>query len=368
MKLGKLEQLLTHLASNYVDIPTESVGPPGMGKTAVVRSVIEAVNAKGGARVPGEDEPQILGLKVEEVANYDSPDIRGVLVPQKSTDKGGNPTLLSQWTRPPVLPREDQPKYGVVFLDEFDKVPLDVQKPLATFLLEGRVGDYSTKWLRWAASNRQQDRGGSVRRLGHMRNRMATIPVDHDLPAWNGWAAAHRVHPMLIGFANFKPGDVFADAVPDADKPYCTPRSFVMAGTFLQSRVPEGEMELPTDDISLAYCAGLMGDGAAADLMVYLRLASELPTFENIMDDPEGCQVPSRLDVSHALTGMLMQRMEPDNCGKLLDYISRMGKEFQTVLVTAAVKKTGGALFTEPKFAKWAKENQALVFAVASMG
>ncbi|NJN35886.1 MAG: hypothetical protein HC794_01125, partial [Nitrospiraceae bacterium] len=64
------------------------------------------------------------------------------------------------------------------------------------------------------------------------------IKVEPDLLAWEEWAEKDgSVHPLAIAFAKFKPGVVFAEAIPDKTGPFCTPRTLVKT-SYLIDKLP----------------------------------------------------------------------------------------------------------------------------------
>lgn len=323
------------------------VSGPGLGKSSIVEQAVGELSSKYG-------EP--VGLKTMHLTTLEPPDVRGFGLPSKDTD--GTPIM--SFTRPPWGVRADEPARGILFLDELGQASHDVQKPAAELLLNRRVGDYQLPpgWIIIAASNRESDRSGVQRELAFITNRRMVIPIEPNLDAWVEWAEKQDVHPLAIAFAKVKPDQVFASEIPEKSGAFCTPRSIVMLSKYI------GEVDMPT----FTECAvGLIGGGAAAEFVAFLRVAEQLPKFEEIVANPKGVAVPTRPDASYAAMQMIAHRVDDKTARPAFDYLKRMGKEFQVAGLRGTFRRCPQLVRTTD-FANWLRDNKDLILAANLVG
>lgn len=330
------------------------IGGPGIGKSAVVRQF---------PRILGEALNQTFGYMEVLVPSIDAPDVRGFMIPAK--DDTGRP--VARYTYPAILPSREYllaHPFGVLFLDEFNQGDHLTQKGLSPLLLDRMIGEFALPKTWWVitASNRMSDRSGVVKPLMHNINRQRVLEIDSDLEGWMKWAREERIHPMGIAFARQHPGVVFTREVPPEPRPFCSPRSFV-SGMKLFQEIAGDSMDLPSDDVTQQLIEGDIGAGAAASFFGYIKVADHLPTYEEIIKDPQRAKLPpaERLDAAYAAQQMLLHHACADNVTPLWEYSERLPKELQVSTAMALLNKQGGALLNSPGLAKWASQNRALI-------
>lgn len=314
---------------------------PGMGKSESVAQVAQELSKKWG-------EP--VAFIPEFLSTREPPDVAGFGIPSKDAD--GTPIMVR--TQAPWMPRAGAPKYGIILLDEFRQANHDVQKPAAELLLNGKVGESSLPitYFVVAASNREQDRSGVQRELAFVANRRMLVKVDPSLDTWVDWAEQKGdIHPLAIAFAKVKPGLVFADAVPTKAGAFCTPRTLVRTSYLI------GKLDMA---MFTEAAAGYIGEGAAAEFVSFLRVAEQLPTFDEIVASPMKTKVPDRPDASYAAMQMLAHRVDDKTTGPVFQYLKRMGKEFQVAGLRATLKRCPSLMQT-PDFGQWMRDNKELV-------
>ena len=350
MKINEAKSLILknlELAERGIYISTLFVSGPGLGKS----SIVEQAAAEYGHKI---GEPVMC--KPFHLTTVEPPDVRGFGLPDKDTDGA----RIMTFTRPPWAVKEDEPERGILFLDELGQASHDVQKPAAELLLHRQVGNYQLPpgWIVIAASNRESDRSGVQRELAFITNRRAVIKIEPNLDAWVNWAEKTGVHPLAIAFAKVKPGAVFADTIPEKPGPFCTPRSLVMLSQMI------GELDMP---MFTEMACGLIGDGTAAEFVAFLRVAEQLPSFDEIVKNPTGTEVPKRSDASYAAMQMIAHRVDDKTAKACFTYLKRMGREFQVAGLRGAFNRSPGLVRT-PDFAAWLRDNKELVMAANLLG
>jgi hypothetical protein len=368
MKINEAKSLLKtnlKLAINKDKyIATELVSGPGMGKSSINEQAACEMSVELGTRV---------GYIPFFLSTVEPPDVRGFGVPDK-TPAG---ELRMVYTKAPWTPGGDNgfiaeagvlrrakagevAPCGIVNLDEFRQAGLDTQKPAAELFLNRRVGEsvLPDHWIVTACSNRESDRSGVQRELAFITNRRCVINIEPNLDAWVGWAEKNNVHPLAIAFARTKPGTVFADKVPEKPGPFCTPRSLVSCAQYI------GEVDMGT----FTECSvGMIGEGAAGEFVAFLRVAEQLPAFEDIVKDPKGVPVPTRPDASYAAMQMIAHRVDEKTAVAAFQYLSRMPKEFQVAGLRGTFNRVPNVV-RSPDFAAWLRDNKNLVLAANLVG
>jgi len=151
-------------------------GRTGIGKTEFVRRF---------CREHG------LDVTVLDLAAMDPPDLTGL--PQIVEN-------LTHFAVPAWLPTEG---HGVLFLDELNRAPLEVQQALYRLVLEGKLHEYSLPpgWVVWAAINPAEDDYQVTELDPALADRFRTVRVVADRDAWIEWADAAGLHPAVIALA-----------------------------------------------------------------------------------------------------------------------------------------------------------------------
>lgn len=338
-----------------VHVATEFQSGPGMGKSSIHEQAACELSLELG---------QPVGLYFEFLSTKESPDVRGFGLPSADRSRmiytqapwmpGDNWKVAENGKLRKANPGE-KAEAGILCLDEFRQAGHDTQKPAAELFLNRRVGESQLPpgYIVTACSNRESDRSGVQRELAFITNRRMVIQIEPNLDAWVNWAEKSGVEPMSIAFARTKPGTVFADKVPEKPGPFCTPRSLVMLSRLV------GEMDMAT----FTECAcGLIGEGAAGEFVAFLRVAEQLPKFEDIVAAPDKVAVPTRPDASYAAMQMIAHRVSEDTAVAAFKYLSRMNKEFQVAGLRGTFNRVP-TIVRSPEFAAWLRDNKQLVMA-----
>lgn len=320
----------------------ELVGGPGLGKSQAVHQAGEKIAKRLG---------QPFTVKDFILTTVEPPDVRGFGLPGRDTD--GTPIM--QFTKAPWYPTVADAVHGILHLEEFAQASHDVAKPSAELWLNGKVGtsQLDERWMVVGSSNREKDRSGVGRGLAFIDNRKMRINVEPSLDAWVDWAERRAINPFAIAFAKVKPGAIFRDEVPEKPGPYCTPRTFVKTSHMIGKL----SMELFTEA-----AAGYIGEGAAAEFCAFLRVAEDLPKWDDIVAAPDRVKVPERSDATYAAMQMVAHRVDGATAKPAFKYLQRMQKEFQVAGLKAVLRRCPQIVQT-PDFAVWLRENKDLVMA-----
>jgi hypothetical protein len=328
---------------------------PGRGKT----SVVEAAPSALAKAFPG----QTFGISIINAPLMTPPDTVGYLVPVTREGRNMSEFTVPYWFITSEGKLLDEYDGGIIFIDEVDKADMDVKKILGEMALSGRCGPHRIPkgWVVWQAGNRAQDRSGSTKELDHLINRRFELDIRDDLEGWMNWAFKNNVAPELVSFAKENPQIVFADGVPEKQGPWCTPRSLVATGEALAA-FSDGE-QLPVDEFSRQVAAGGIGDGAATQLFAHIRLAHELPRFEDIVAKPKDTRVPEKPDARMLVCFQLAARVNESNADAVITYMERLPKEFSVTFAKAATVRDEELVNTDA-FGRWCVANASLMQAI----
>jgi MoxR-like ATPase len=231
-------------------------GPPGIGKSALVR------DAAGLCDLPCVT---LLGTQIAPEDLIGVPRITAVTV----GDVGG---FATEFCPPKAILRTEP---FLLFIDELNSAVPDVQKAFYSLILDRRLGDYhlpaGSRVV--GAGNRVEDRALVRPMATALANRMVHVALTVDADAWLRWGAANGVHALVLAFVRARPDRLFELPPSDATPAYPTPRAWHMLSDVLGT---------VGDHLWAASAAGCVGDRAGAEWSAFARRAREAPSLEAI--------------------------------------------------------------------------------------
>ena len=279
--------------------PVALWGAPGVGKSSLLRQAAAQL------------QMQYLDIRL---FLHDTSDFKFPIV--SCADK------TVDWVQS-IFPR-DPAWDGLVVLEEFGHAPQALQCVASQVLLERQLGQYRLPERCWVciAGNRVEDRAGVNRIITPVLNRLIHLDVETSLDDWKAWAVANDIAPEVVGFLNFKP-DLLHHFEPSSNpRAFPSPRSWQFCSEVL-ARTPE--------DLLHQVLAGTIGDGPAAEFLVFRRLYRELPDVDGLLTNPNGFKVPTDPSVLFALSGALADRarkLDAKTVGNFVQLCLRLPDEF----------------------------------------
>lgn len=316
------------------DIPAMLWGPPGVGKSEVVYQV--------GAEMK-------RAVKDFRPNRMDPVDLHGLPIP----DLKSKTTL---WLPPAALPDAKRDgEFGILFIDELNTASIAMQAACFGLILERRLGEYELPpgWVPVAAGNRVSDRAAAQRMPTALRNRFAHFEVEADVPTWCDWAMKNGVDPIVVAFIKFRHGtqtSLLHVMPPGEENAFPTPRAWVKVAKVIS------KLQRP---VRQTVVAGLVGDGAAAEIEGFLRVYSDMPDLDAIENGGHAnAKMPREPAALYAVSQALARRATRKNFANIIAYTDRMpSREFQVMTVIDAVK-CDEKLKTTAGFTAWAVNNQ----------
>lgn len=307
-------------------------GPPGGGKTTITREVAESL----GRNYIEMHLPTML------VEDFGIPEIQGETLRYK----------LPDWF-PAKGSRHDTPQGGVLCFDDRNQAGPDIQKVLANICQARTLHGVpmADNWSVVSTGNRQSDRAGANRVLGHLRNRETVLEMETHLDDSSAWMLSNGVRPEVVSFLRFRPA-LLHDYDPQRDT-NPTPRSWVEGVSAVLGAVPaEAEFEC---------FKGAVGGGAAAEFVGFLRIFRKLPNPDAILLDPTNSEVPSDPATLYALSGALSARASQGNLDRIVTYCGRMPPEFSVLTISSAARRDPSITSTQA-FTTWAVKHHEVLF------
>lgn len=340
-------------------ITVELQSSPGLGKSDMIEQLLKKLSDRDGFE---------WGYAECFLATQSPPDLLGYMMPQDKTIDGEQ-LRVSTWTLPIWMQTKNDKKplaayrRGILFLDEYGQGEADVKRASAQLLLKGELGPWKLPegWVIVAASNRAADRSGVTKSFDFVINRRAELHIVPDVDAWVEWANTAGVSPTTITFARKNPHIVFDGKIPEKQGPWCTPRSLVMADKVIQSMSSLGDLSENT--LAMKAVISLIGEAAAQQYFVFLKLETEVPEVSDIVASPDKVKVPDKIDVQMLTAYHLAHMVKLDTLAPISKYMERFDAEFGVTFLKAAVERDK-TLAKSPVFLDWCKKNSALMASV----
>ena len=301
------------------------MGTPGIGKTQALKQAAEELE---------------IGCRVEEGTSLDPMDVRGILVPNLTTQE-------AFYTRPAIFPHADKDgEKGLLIIDEIGGCMPATQKALQSLICERRVGEHELPkgWLPVGTGNYATDDAGAFPLLTSLKDRAVLINVEPDFETWKeDFAIPQGIDRDIISFLNFKPDCFYTfekRARNEKGKEFASPRTWEKASPFLSSGLTNGNL--------LAVLAGCLGDGPATELTAFRKVHDKLPNVTSIYRGTSDV-VPkdSEPSVMYALSGALVGFLDrlPEDLSvsmaveRLLEYTQKLPGEFSILTIKEAIVK-----------------------------
>lgn len=226
----------------------------------------------------------------------------------------------------------------VWFLDDFGQATQAVQAAYMQLLLAREVNGHriSDDVTFIAATNRRTDRAGVSGILEPVKSRFASIvTLEPTIDDWCNWAIDHDMPVELIAYLRFKPDHLSAFTATADLTNSPTPRTWAAAGRLLSWDLPPATRH--------ELLSGAIGEGAAVELLAFLRLYAELPNIDQILIDPASAVLPTTPAASYAVCTALAHRATAGNFARVAQYAQRLidaaKAEFAVLLVRDAMRR-----------------------------
>lgn len=317
-------------------------GSPGVGKSAIIKEIADKYNLK------------VIDLRLSQC---------------DPTDLNGFPNLDGKKAtyRPmDVFPLEEDeiPKgYSgwLLFLDEFNSAPMSVQASAYKLTLDRQVGLHKLhpKVAIVCAGNLETDNAIVNSLSTALQSRLIHFELMVDHKEWLDWAAGNNIHHVVLSYINFKPNNIYSFKPENPDSTYACPRTWEFASKLLK--------HTSLDDPNLVYLlSGTLGEGVAREFIGFTKVYKNLPTIQQILDNPEKLDVPKDLSTLFALSGSIAANVSEDNFDTLFKFITRIPPEFIVITLRQILKREPEVLSKSKAYQKWVATDGVKIYRSAT--
>jgi hypothetical protein len=280
-------------------------GPPGVGKSAIVKQIAARHQ---------------LAVIDHRLSTSDPTDLSGL------PDRGGDKATFKPYDIFPIKgdPLPEGKKGWVLFMDEMNAADRSVQAAAYKLILDRQVGqhDLHENVVIAAAGNRLTDRAIVADLSTAMQSRVIHLELEVSHREWlEDVALKNNYDHRILAFLSDNKG-MLHDFKPDhGEKTFCCPRTW----EFMQDLIKD--MSIPEMDEYVALLAGTITSGVAVNFIQYSKVFEHLPRTADIIKDPDSVRVPNDNPTCYALTLTLTDYVDEktiENIGKFMD---RMGME-----------------------------------------
>ena len=323
-------------------------GAPGVGKSQAVRQIGAYIQENTGKRVDVTDVRLLL---------FNPIDLRGIPVADAQRQ-------LAVWLRPKIFDMDKSDKViNILLLDEISAAPQSVQAAAYQITLDRKVGEHQLpdNCIVIAAGNRITDKSVAYKMPKALANRLLHFNIESKFKSWKAWAIRSDIHPMVIGFLNFKQEDLNKFDPDKEDLAFPTPRSWEMVSNLLNNI---------SDNINDVYplIRGLVGTGVAAEFRTFATLYNRLPSIKDIFDGSE-FEVPDDPSVIYALCSAMVSYVKNNQddlrgIANSIEYMRNMPRDFAIMLIQdyqLISEKFKQKVRKMPEFAKLVHDNAAFL-------
>lgn len=292
--------LIRALLAGNVPFLTSS---PGMGKSALIRSIAEEFGMKLIDHRLSTSAPEDLsglpfrnGDRAEFIPFADLFPIEGDKLPE-----GFNGWLL--------------------FLDEFNSAKKEVVAAAYKLILDRMTGQKKLhpNVMIVCAGNKATDRA-IVNPMGTaMQSRVVHFEMETNFDIFvEDVMIPYKWDERLVAFLHANTAYLNDFDPAHKNKTFCCPRTWDFVNKDLKNQ-PEGA--LPDEDS--IYYSGHVTAGKATEFVQFTQVYNKMVTIEQVVKDPQGCKLPEDNNLCWATVTYLANKATEDNFPEVLEYIQR---------------------------------------------
>lgn len=253
-------------------------GPPGIGKSDIVKQIGEELGA------------HVIDVRL---SLWEPTDLKGI--PYYNSDSG-----KMVWSAPEELPDETLAKqhpFIILFMDEMNSAAPSVQAAAYQLVLNRKIGTYKLpdNVLLVAAGNRESDKGVTYRMPAPLANRFVHLEMSVDWDDYFTWATENKIHKDVVGYLSFSKKDLYDFDPKSASRAFATPRSWTFVSNLLHD--DDNDENTLTDLVS-----GAVGEGLAVKFMAHRKISSKLPKPEDILSGKVKKMESKEISAMYSLT------------------------------------------------------------------
>lgn len=292
-----------------------------------------------------------IGKQLADKHNLKFIDLR--LTELDPTDLHGLPNFDLENNKSKFIPFDTFPLQGdelpkgykgwLIFLDEFNSANHSVQSAAYKLVLDRMVGQHKLhdKVCLIAAGNLDTDNAITTTMSSALISRFAHFYAELSNEDWLEWASTSGIDSRITSYINFKPLDLYTFN-PDSELPYASPRTWEMVSKCI------ADTKVTSDSVLLL--ESLLGVAVARNFVTYCKLFKNLPSFADILANPDNIEIGKDIGTQWAILGMVTYSIDETNQDKCEVFLRRLPMELQIVALKE-IKNRQPKVFT--KLTNW---------------
>lgn len=291
-------------------------GSPGLGKSAMVRSIANKYGLK------------LIDIRLSQL---DPTDVSGL-----PSIQGGR----SHYLPPSMFPLLGDPipeGYSgfLIFFDEINSAPRSVLAAAYKIILDRAIGEYPLHpHCAIVAAGNLLDDNAIANDLGTaLRSRMVHIHTKSDASEYISYALKSKYDPRIISYIEYQKNKVntFEQFQKNSsDETFACERTWDFVNQLLKTISPNPLTPIPSEYTDLL--VGTIGS-TAIEFCAFTSAFGNLPKFEEIESNPLSAPMPTEPSVKYLLMTMLVSNSELSNIDTVMKYVSRFSKEYGFIFV-----------------------------------
>lgn len=228
-----------------------------------------------------------------------------------------------------IFPLENTPlpkgKNGwLLFLDEFNSAPKDVQAAAYKLVLDRMIGNHKLNANCYivAAGNLADDKAIVNNLSTAMQSRVIHLEMQISFEDWLMDVALKQGYDSrIIAFLNMNNGKLM-DFNPDHnEKTFCCPRTWSFVNKIIKNN--------PVDNNIIPLLAGTITSGVAIEFVQFVKVFDKLVKLEDVLNNPTSTPVPTDKALMWATVTTLMEKVDGTTFQQIATYIDRFDLSFK---------------------------------------
>lgn len=308
-------------------------GNPGIGKSALIKAIGKELN---------------LVTCVEHMSMKEPTDVQGY------PDVGGEFACFKTFEN---FPTEDMKKPAgtngwLLFLDELNSASVETQAACYSLILDRKVGSKKLHKDCYvvAAGNLKTDNAIVNTQSSAMTSRMVNYVMEFDPTVFlEDVVIAHDWEHRVAAYLEWKPEYAHAFDPAKAEDPYACPRTWEMQQLRMKTqdnvKWVDGKGIAQTGfnyeaKHNRASAEGLLGTEIGREFITFCRTFGQIPSTQEVIDDPIGIQLPQSRGLLFALVIQLRRDADSTNLSDIYPCIQRLDPELRVTFLRGLLHDT----------------------------
>lgn len=355
-----------------------AISGSGVGKSSKNRQVFEKVRERdkaagltwGYGRIfaATQTPPDLIGFQFKGSKTYPAMDGDGGERTVTVTDASVPLWFISDEGKPAFM-------YDRYWLDieEYGQGEPDVKRAIAEIFLNGGTPPWylPAGSVRVASSN-EGTRYGVTKDFDFCVARRTRIDVVGDVNVWiedfadkpyRYQGREWTVMPVTKAWAKQNP-QIPVEDPPEKQGPWCNFRTLTAVDRYFQvkagNKLGDG-LNLDCPRI-MEVSHGTIGAAATQSILGFFKFRLELPSYEKVVADPEGTEVPLKADMLLIMAYELSGQAKPEDMAALIKYTGRFPvADMQTTFMVSLLRRNYRDFVNLPATQAWINKNSAII-------